>query len=99
MSKAVAFKKWFSERMGHSIELQTAHEAILELESKLHQASIQSEHVIGRFEGGAGSIVQDGHSVIAINGDGVLLSADNDSFGAFKLESGKRYKVTAEEVI
>jgi hypothetical protein len=98
MSKAAAFKKWFSERMGHSIELQTAHGAILELEGQLHQVCIQDKQVIGVFEGVAVPIVQDGHDVISVDADGALLSVDNEMAGVVKLESGKRYKVTVQEL-
>lgn len=39
MSKAIQFKKWFSEHMGHSPQLKLAHEAIKELEEKLDKSN------------------------------------------------------------
>ncbi len=40
----------------------------------------------------------DGHEVIALNGDGVMLSADNASPCAFGLTEGKKYQVNVFEV-
>ena len=44
MSKAMQFKKWMSERMGHSPQLQLALEAIKELEQELGLVKISLEH-------------------------------------------------------
>lgn len=63
---------------------------------------------VGEFNADAVEIELDGSKVTAVWSDGVMLSADNGQspFMAgmsapcdFKLEAGKRYKVTVEEVI
>jgi len=44
MSKAEQFKKWMSERMGHSGQLYLALEAIKELEQELGLVKISLDH-------------------------------------------------------
>lgn len=45
MDKATAFKKWFSEHMGHSPQLKIAHEAINELESQVAELKAQLDTI------------------------------------------------------
>ena len=49
------------------------------------------------FEGTTKSTALDG-KVVAIWTDGIGLSSDNDEFCAYKLQEGKKYKVTVEEI-
>lgn len=62
---------------------------------------------IGEFEAVAREIESDGSPVTALWTDGVMLSADNGKSTimggmsapcAFKLQAGKSYKVTVEEI-
>ncbi|WP_339140551.1 hypothetical protein [Pseudoalteromonas galatheae] len=42
MSKAEAFKKWYSERTGHPAQIKAAYEAILELEESTEDSKTES---------------------------------------------------------
>lgn len=62
---------------------------------------------VGHFEAKAAAIEVDGTEMVGVWADGVLLSADNGKSPmmsgmsapcTFKLEQGKRYRVTVEEI-
>lgn len=46
MTKAEAFKKWYSERTGHPSQIKLAHEALIELEVKLNDLTFDAEQVL-----------------------------------------------------
>ncbi len=53
---------------------------------------------VGSFEGEAHTAKIDGKDVVALWGDGVITAADNVTPCEVKLENGKRYRITIEEI-
>lgn len=54
---------------------------------------------VGSFEDKAKNVSIDGVSMVGTWTDGVGVYADNEDPCAFKMEAGKRYRVTVEEIV
>ena len=72
-----------------------------ELERQLNESGGTPQETlekVGSFEAEAHDAKIDDQDVVALWGDGIMTTADNVEPCEIKLEKGKRYRVTIEEI-